>query len=81
LIDKVYDRKTLERAWESVRKNQGAGGIDRQSIEAFAKDTDKYLTKLQKNSIIDLCRRCAAGSTNLAPKSNVPWEFRRCEIA
>ena len=35
LIDKVYQWKNLERAWERVRANRGSGGVDGQSLEAF----------------------------------------------
>ena len=32
-MDKVYKRKNLEMAWEKVQRNEGAGGVDGQSIE------------------------------------------------
>lgn len=48
LIDKVYSPKTLKRAWKSVRKNRGAAGIDRQSVQQFAKDADRHLANLQQ---------------------------------
>src|SRR3954452_3976379 len=38
LYDKVYRRDVLERAWESVRANRGAAGIDRQPIA----DVERY---------------------------------------
>ena len=46
LIDKVYKRKNLEIAWERVRANQGAGGIDRESIEAFGVALSERLDRL-----------------------------------
>jgi RNA-directed DNA polymerase len=36
LVDKVYQWKNLEMAWEKVKANPGSGGVDGQSLEAFA---------------------------------------------
>jgi retron-type reverse transcriptase len=38
LYDKIYRRDVLERAWELVRANRGAAGIDRQTIA----DVEQY---------------------------------------
>ena len=35
LIDKVYDRVTLEAAWKRVAANKGAAGIDKVSVKRF----------------------------------------------
>ena len=47
LIDKVYKRKNLEMAWETVRANRGSGGVDGQSLEGFAAQLDLQLNRLQ----------------------------------
>lgn len=49
LIDKVYRPATLESAWQQVKRNKGASGIDRMSIEMFAKNEDFYLKELAEN--------------------------------
>jgi RNA-directed DNA polymerase len=46
LIDKVCASATLEAAWEKVRANAGAAGVDRQSIERFEANEDLYLAEL-----------------------------------
>lgn len=48
LIDKVYSRKNLELAWEKVKANKGAGGIDGVSIERFEANKDRYLDELHR---------------------------------
>ena len=46
LIDKVYRPSTLNAAWQQVKANKGAAGIDRQSIERFAANEQVYLSEL-----------------------------------
>jgi len=46
LMDKVYAPATLEAAWERVRANKGAAGVDGESIERFAARSDVYLAEL-----------------------------------
>src|SRR5450755_3130944 len=51
LYDKVYRSDVLERAWESVRANKGAAGIDRQTIA----DVEEYgIAKLLDELAADL---------------------------
>lgn len=48
LIDKVYATATLRRAFEDVAANEGAQGVDRQTIEDFEAHLDKHLEKLSR---------------------------------
>jgi RNA-directed DNA polymerase len=51
LYDKVYRRDVLERAWESVRANRGAAGIDQTTIA----DVERYgVTRLLDELAADL---------------------------
>src|ERR1700681_4637617 len=51
LYDKVYRSDVLERAWESVRANKGAAGIDQQTIA----DVEEYgIAKLLDGLAADL---------------------------
>lgn len=47
LIDKVYQRKNLEMAWERVRANRGSGGVDKQTVREFGEQVDEQLNRLQ----------------------------------
>src|SRR5450432_1938506 len=66
LYDKVYRRDVMERAWESVRVNKGAAGIDRQTIA----DVEEY-------GIAKLLDELAA---DLKDGSYRPWPARRVFI-
>jgi RNA-directed DNA polymerase len=65
LMDKVYAPTTLEAAWEKVWANDGAAGVDGQSIERFEARAELYLAEL---------------STALREGSYRPQPIRRVEI-
>jgi RNA-directed DNA polymerase len=65
LMDKVYAPTTLEAAWEKVGANDGAAGVDGQSIERFEARAELYLAEL---------------STALREGSYRPQPIRRVEI-
>lgn len=46
VIDKVYRPATLQSAWQQVRRNKGAAGIDRVSVERFTGQSERYLREL-----------------------------------
>jgi RNA-directed DNA polymerase len=48
LIGQVYDRRNLQRAWERVRKNKGAGGVDGVTIARFEESLDRFLDVLHR---------------------------------
>ena len=49
LMDKVERQSTLAVAWERVARHGGAASIDRQSIERFAADSERYLSELAQS--------------------------------
>jgi len=49
LIDKVYSERTLSLAWQKVRSNAGACGVDGITIEAFAKDSEIRLLAVKEH--------------------------------
>lgn len=46
LIDKVWRAQTLAAAWQQVKSNRGAAGIDRVSVARFAANEARYLEEL-----------------------------------
>ena len=49
LIDKIVRPATLEVAWQRVARNKGAAGVDGQSVERFAYQSERYLRELQRS--------------------------------
>jgi RNA-directed DNA polymerase len=80
LYDKVYRRDVLERAWESVRANRGAAGIDRQTIA----DVEQYgIARLLDELAADLkdgSYRSLAARRVFIPKPGRPTEQRPLSI-
>lgn len=48
LYDKIFAPRTLEQAFERVRRNRGAAGVDRQSIAMFSRHKERLLADLHK---------------------------------
>ena len=81
LIDKVYQRKNLEMAWEMVKANRGSGGVDGQSLDEFAAQLDQQLDRLQSELKEDVYRphRCGRYKSRRQASrvSFARWESRR----
>src|SRR5262249_60234170 len=71
LIDKVYKRKNLEMAWETVKANRGSGGVDGQSLEGFAAQLDRQVDRLQSELKKD-CYRPKPGGQGQVTKAGKP---------
>src|ERR1700680_1846837 len=75
LVDKVYQRKNLEMAWEKVKANRGSGGVDGQSLEAFAAQLEQQLDRLQSELKEDTYQPQPVRQVQI-PKAGKPGEFR-----
>src|SRR5476649_257244 len=79
LIDKVYQRKNLEMAWEMVKANRGSGGVDGQSLDGFAAQLDQQLDRLHRELKGDVYRPQPVRQVQI-PKAGKPGEFRTLGI-
>src|ERR1700757_715448 len=79
LVDKVYQRKNLEMAWERVKANRGSGGVDGQSLEAFAAQLDQQLDRLQSELKDETYQPQPVRQVSI-PKVGKPGEFRNLGI-
>lgn len=75
LIDKVYKRKNLEMAWEKVKANRGSGGVDGQTLKAFAEQLDPQLDRLQSELTEETYEPKPVRQVQI-PKAGKPGEFR-----
>ncbi|MBU4143121.1 group II intron reverse transcriptase/maturase [Patescibacteria group bacterium] len=79
LIDKVYQRKNLEMAWERVRANRGSGGVDGQSVSEFAEQADEQLNRLQEELMAQSYQPQPVRQVQI-PKAGKPGEYRMLGI-
>src|ERR1700757_2423423 len=75
LVDKVYQRKNLEMAWEKVRSNRGSGGVDGKNLEQFAAELDQQLGQLHTELKGDTYQPRPVRQVQI-PKAGKPGEYR-----
>lgn len=75
LIDKVYKRKNLAMAWDRVKANRGAAGVDGESIKAFEEHLGARLDRLQDDLRADSYQPNPVRQV-LIPKVGKPGETR-----
>ena len=75
LVDKVYKLKNLELAWEKVKRNRGAGGVDGQSIDDFAGNLEGNLKRLHDELRMRTYQPQPV-KRQLIPKRGQPGKFR-----
>jgi len=46
-MERVYDRRRLHQAWQAVRRNAGAAGIDQMTVADFARREEEFLDLIQ----------------------------------
>jgi RNA-directed DNA polymerase len=69
LMDKVYAPTTLRLAWERVKANHGAAGVDHIGIDRFEAQADRYLAELHEALRADSYRPAAVRRVYI-PKSD-----------
>ncbi len=79
LIDKVYQRKNLEMAWDRVRANRGSGGVDGQSVSEFAEQVEQQLDRLQRELAERTYQPQPVRQVRI-PKAGKPGEYRMLGI-
>ena len=75
LVDKIYQRKNLQVAWERVKQNRGAGGIDGEDLEAFEAELEANLERLHQE-LRDGAYVPQPVLQQLIPKAGKPGQYR-----
>jgi group II intron reverse transcriptase/maturase len=78
-VDKVYQRKNWEWAWEKVKANAGAGGIEGQSLEDLEANLEPNLKRLHEELRTDTYQPQPVRQKRI-PKSGQPGKFRSLGI-
>ena len=79
LVDKVYKPENLLPAWEKVRRNQGAGGVDGETLEEFEEGLQERLERLHGELKTDTYRPQPVRQ-KLIPKPGQPGKYRTLGI-
>ena len=79
LVDKIYQRKNLEVAWEKVKQNRGAGGIDGEDLVAFEAKLEANLERLHQE-FKDGTYAPQPVRQQLIPKAGKPRQYRALGI-
>ncbi len=79
MVDKVYKRKNLDVAWEKMKRNRGAGGVDGEDLAAFEASRDANLDRLHQE-LRDRTYVPQPVLQHLIPKAGQTGKFRRLGI-
>ena len=76
VMERVYDRRRLNKAWQKVKQNAGSAGIDRMTVEDFESRENELLDliqgKLEAGTYRFKAARCSWTITNQSlPNGNV----------
>lgn len=75
LVDKVYKIKNLELAWQKVKRNKGAGGVDGESLEDFEENLSENIKRLH-GELRDDTYQPSPVRQKMIPKPGQPGKYR-----
>jgi len=71
VLAKVYEPGRLQRAWQQVKRNAGAAGIDRMTVEEFTQ-REEVLLALIHDKLKSVSYRFKPARRTLIPKKGHP---------